>query len=179
MVYSRYVQIGRVVFLPDGDHAGKLAVIVEVIDANRALLDGPKSGVPRHACGFKHMQLTKFLLPLRHGARAKTVGKAWDTAKLSELWQNSLWAKKLNARELRANMTDFDRFKLMKAKQARNRIVHLEYTRLRKSGKKTATGGAPAAKKPAAPKATVKKEKGAAVPAAKKEKAPPKGKGQQ
>lgn len=68
-VYSQFVEIGRVVFVVKGKSAGKVAAIVDVVDGNRVLIDGPVSGVPRQAANFKQLQLTKFTLPaLRHGA---------------------------------------------------------------------------------------------------------------
>eukprot|EP00411_Alexandrium_monilatum_P120002 CAMPEP_0175682558 /NCGR_PEP_ID=MMETSP0097-20121207/25877_1 /TAXON_ID=311494 /ORGANISM="Alexandrium monilatum, Strain CCMP3105" /LENGTH=48 /DNA_ID= /DNA_START= /DNA_END= /DNA_ORIENTATION= len=38
-------------------------------------------------------------------------------------WAATSWAKKIKAREARSNMTDFERFKLAKAKQARTKLV--------------------------------------------------------
>jgi hypothetical protein len=53
-------------------------------------------------------------------------------------------------------MTDFDRFKLFKAKQARNRLITREMGILKSAGKKgDKKGGAPA--KPAAKAAAAKK----------------------
>uniref|UniRef100_A0A915HFP0 60S ribosomal protein L14 n=1 Tax=Romanomermis culicivorax TaxID=13658 RepID=A0A915HFP0_ROMCU len=37
----------------------------------------------------------------------------------------------------RAKLTDYDRFKLMKAKQMRNRLINVEYVKLRKAHNKT------------------------------------------
>ena len=35
MIYQKYVEIGRVVFIAKGKDQGKLAVIVNVIDGNK------------------------------------------------------------------------------------------------------------------------------------------------
>lgn len=35
MVYGKYVEIGRVVYINSGSLKGKLAVIVDVVDQNR------------------------------------------------------------------------------------------------------------------------------------------------
>uniref|UniRef100_A0A0N5A8A5 Large ribosomal subunit protein eL14 n=1 Tax=Syphacia muris TaxID=451379 RepID=A0A0N5A8A5_9BILA len=132
MVYKRMVEIGRIVFIGQGKDEGKLAVIVDVVDGNRALIDGPSSGVRRGVRNFKDLQLTKFKIPLRHGMRTRNVLKAYDEAKINEKFAESLWAKKLQRKALREKMTDFDRFKLMKAKQRRNRIIAIEFGKLRK-----------------------------------------------
>merc|ERR1719239_1830018 len=56
--------------------------------------------------------------------------KAWEAAEVDKKWSETTWAKKLASREKRAGLTDFDRFKLMKAKQARNRIINVEFGKL-------------------------------------------------
>ncbi|KAI3989105.1 hypothetical protein MKX01_033141 [Papaver californicum] len=39
MIFKRYVEIGRVALVNYGENYGKLVVIVDVIDQNRALVD--------------------------------------------------------------------------------------------------------------------------------------------
>merc|ERR1711993_56892 len=119
MVFERLVEIGRVAYIAHGDDKGKLAVIIDVIDQNRALIDGPCSGVSRKDINFKALHLTSFVVKIGHSARSGTVRKAWEKAEISKKWEATTWAKKIAARERRAELTDFERFKLMKAKQAR------------------------------------------------------------
>ena len=64
------------------------------------------------------MYLTKFLVKIPHSAREKTLKNAWTKAEIEKKWAESSWAKRLAAQSVRANLTDFDRFKLMRAKQA-------------------------------------------------------------
>ena len=47
MSFKRYVELGRVCLINYGEEAGKLATIVDVIDNNRVLVDGPETGVKR------------------------------------------------------------------------------------------------------------------------------------
>ncbi|XP_064611234.1 large ribosomal subunit protein eL14-like [Liolophura sinensis] len=138
MVLERLVEIGRVAFIAFGPDEGKLCVIVDVIDQNRALVDGPCSGVGRKSMNFKALNLTKFKIPILHSARTGTVKKAWEAKEITQKWEETTWAKKLAARERRTKLTDFDRFKLMKAKQARNRIINIEFGKLRKEARKKA-----------------------------------------
>uniref|UniRef100_A0A1I7U6B0 Large ribosomal subunit protein eL14 n=1 Tax=Caenorhabditis tropicalis TaxID=1561998 RepID=A0A1I7U6B0_9PELO len=135
MVFNRVVQIGRVVFIASGDDQGKLATIVNVIDGNRVQVDGPSSGVARTVRNLKDLHLTKFVLKVRVGQRSKGVQKAFDDAKVTENFQKTLWAKKIAQRAIRAKLTDFERYKLMKAKQMRNRIVRVELAKLKKAQK--------------------------------------------
>ncbi|MFH4974422.1 hypothetical protein AB6A40_001131 [Gnathostoma spinigerum] len=133
VIYKRVVELGRIVFITNGKNAGKLAVIVDILDGNRALIDGPSSGVPRGVVNFKDLQLTKFVIKIRHGMRTKLVREAYDEAKINEQWEKTPWAKSIARKALKAKMTDFDRFKLMKAKQTRNRIIRNELGRVRKA----------------------------------------------
>merc|ERR1712226_1159321 len=132
---TKYVEIGRIAYIAHGDDKGKLCTIVDVIDQNRALVDGPCSNVNRQQINFKALHLTSLKMQLAPSCRAKYIKKSADNAK-------------------RAALTDFDRFKLMKAKQARNKIINVEFGKLKKAMRKV-------------PKKVTKKRK-ARKPAAKK-----------
>lgn len=73
-------------------------------------MDGPCSGVSRQVMNFKALQLTKFLVNIGPGARTGTVTKAWKKADIDAQWKETGWAKRQASKEIRAAMTDFDRF---------------------------------------------------------------------
>ena len=58
---------------------------------------------------------------------------------VDEAWKSSNWAKRLELKAKREGLNDFDRFKLRKAKSARNKIVakalNSKKKQLRKAGK--------------------------------------------
>uniref|UniRef100_A0A8C6PGG2 Large ribosomal subunit protein eL14 n=1 Tax=Nothobranchius furzeri TaxID=105023 RepID=A0A8C6PGG2_NOTFU len=135
-VFNRFVEIGRVAYISFGPNAGKLVAIVDVIDQNRALVDGPCTGVKRQAMPFKCMQLTDYVIKVPHSARQKFVKRAWEKAQVNEKWSESSWAKKIEARQKRAKMSDFDRYKVMKAKRMRNKIIKHEVKKLQKEAAK-------------------------------------------
>ncbi|XP_022338046.2 large ribosomal subunit protein eL14-like [Crassostrea virginica] len=134
----RFVEVGRVAYISSGRDAGKLAVIVDVIDQNRALIDGPCSGVSRQQMNFKALQLTSIVMKISRGLRPGNLAKAWEKQEVQKKWDSTTWAKKIANKKKRAQLTDFDRFKLMKAKQARNRLINVEFGKLRKTTKKPA-----------------------------------------
>merc|ERR1712150_61662 len=136
MTYTRFVEVGRVAYVSYGPDAGKLVAIIDVISQQNVLVDGPCSGVGRKSMSLKQLHLTKFVLSFPHSARTGIVKKAWEKAEIEKQWAESTWAKKIAQRELRASISDFDRFKLMKAKQARNRLITIEFGKLRKALKK-------------------------------------------
>ncbi|XP_071449402.1 large ribosomal subunit protein eL14 isoform X2 [Hetaerina americana] len=132
MPFKKFVETGRVAYIAYGPLAGKLCAIVDVIDQTRALVDGPCTGVPRTSVRFNELHLTKFRINFPFSAATRNVRKAWTAAKIDEKWAESAWAKKIEARKKRLSMTDFDRFKLGKARQVRNRIRTNAYFTLKK-----------------------------------------------
>ncbi|KAI0211066.1 60S ribosomal protein L14, partial [Lamellibrachia satsuma] len=97
--FNRFVEIGRVAYVAFGPDEGKLVVIVDVIDQNRALVDGPRSGVGRKSMNFKQMHLTKFVVNIPPGARTGTLIKAWEKQEMTKKWEETTWAKKIAQRE--------------------------------------------------------------------------------
>ena len=70
MGFDKFVEIGRVAYVAFGPDQGKLIAIVDVIDQNRVLVDGPCSGVARKAMNLKMLHLTKFVISIAHSARS-------------------------------------------------------------------------------------------------------------
>merc|ERR1712183_959171 len=54
------MQVGRVVYVNYGPCQGRLAVVVDIVDENRILVDGPTTGVDRQVIPAKRIELTKF-----------------------------------------------------------------------------------------------------------------------
>jgi large subunit ribosomal protein L14e len=100
--FKRFVEVGRVVLVNDGPSAGKLAVIAEIIDHNRALIDGPTTSVPRQAFPYRHLILTPYTIAkLPRAAGTGAVKKAFEKSGVAEKWAASAWSKKLAARQVR------------------------------------------------------------------------------
>jgi len=121
MPYKRFVEIGRVCLVSFGPEKGKLCTIVDVIDENRVLVDGPVSvtGVHHQAMPIKRVMLTDFKVAVTRNARQTTLTRAWEEADVMAKWNASSWAKKLADKSKRANMSDFDRFEVMLARKQR------------------------------------------------------------
>ena len=135
MPFKKYVQVGRVALVNQGSDAGKLCVIVDVIDQNRVLIDGPTSitGVKRAAFQIKGLTLTQFVIDIKNGQRPGVVAKAFKEANILEAFSKTTLSKKMAARTARRNMTDFDRFKAMVSRQKRNAVVNAELSKLKKA----------------------------------------------
>merc|ERR1712088_664259 len=123
MVFESFVQIGGVVFVPA---LKKPMTIVNIIDLSRVLLDDGNC----HRCtvNIKGIKLTDLKVNITHGARPGTVRKAWAAAGINDAWAATPIASALAKR---ASLSDFDRFKLMRMKQERGRIVKRELGKLK------------------------------------------------
>ncbi|XP_024364757.1 large ribosomal subunit protein eL14z [Physcomitrium patens] len=131
MVFRRFVEIGRVALINYGPQHGKLVVIVDVIDQNRALIDSPD--MVRTQINFKRLSLTDITIPeLPRTPPKKVLKKAYEDAEVEQKWANSAWGKKLAVRTKRASLTDFDRFKVMVARVKKSSIVRRELGKLRR-----------------------------------------------
>ncbi|XP_068618396.1 large ribosomal subunit protein eL14 [Battus philenor] len=167
MPFARFVQPGRVALVAEGPLKGKLVSVVDVIDQTRALVDGPGSGVPRQQIRLNQLHLTKFRLKFPFTAPTRVVRKAWTDEKLNEKWAESQWAKKLENKEKRAQMTDYDRFKLSAARVKRNRARTPVFKSLKLKAARSGAFGKKKIPKAAVKKPRVKKESSGKKPAKK------------
>merc|ERR1711920_638343 len=124
-MYTRFVQPGRLALITYGPCAGKICTIIDIVDQKRVVVDGPESltGVRRHMMPIKRLSLTDLKSSIPRGAREKTLKKALEKDGALKKFGETAWGKKLAAKEARAQMTDFDRFKLMVAKKKRAQVV--------------------------------------------------------
>jgi ribosomal protein L14E/L6E/L27E len=84
------------------------------------LVDGPsKNGiVPRHSAPLKHVSLTPIVIPKL--ARAIGVGAlktAWEKNEVDSKFEQTTWAKKRAQFQKRRQLTDFERFKVLKLRK--------------------------------------------------------------
>uniref|UniRef100_A0A7S4VF99 Large ribosomal subunit protein eL14 domain-containing protein n=1 Tax=Alexandrium monilatum TaxID=311494 RepID=A0A7S4VF99_9DINO len=124
-MFKRFVEPGRLALITYGPCAGKMCTIIDIVDQQRVVVDGPASvtGVRRHMMPIKRLSLTDFKAGIGRGAREKALKKALADGEVMKKWEATSWAKKLKAREVRQNMTDFERFKLMVAKKNRSKAI--------------------------------------------------------
>lgn len=127
-------QVGRVCCINYGEDNGKICTIVDFVDATRALVDGPHThtGVQRQTIPFKRLSITPLKIKISRSIQSKKLGKAFVDQKIGEKWEKLPWAKKLKRKEIRDNLSDFDRFKVMLLKKRKARILKKEFTLLRR-----------------------------------------------
>ena len=120
-MFTRFVEIGRVCLVNYGPDEGKLATIIDVVDQNKCLIDG--DNIQRQIINFRRIALTDFKVKIARNARGKTLAAAWKKDDIASKWGATAWAKKLIAKKKRANLNDFERFQVMKAKQQKAAIL--------------------------------------------------------
>mmetsp|Transcript_80351 Transcript_80351/g.157650 ORF Transcript_80351/g.157650 Transcript_80351/m.157650 type:complete len:132 (+) Transcript_80351:103-498(+) len=124
-MFTRFVEPGRLALITYGPCAGKMCTVIDIVDQKRVVVDGPESltGVRRHMMPVKRLSLTDFKCGIFRGAREKQLKAALEKDEILKKWSETAWAKKLAAKKTRANMTDFERFKLMVARKNRAKEV--------------------------------------------------------
>ena len=125
MVFKRFVEVGRVIVVNYGPLTGKLAIIVDILTTTKVIIQGLKGGVRRQELSLRRVTLTDYKIDIKRGAKREEVFKAIEDYKLEEKFKKSNMAKKVALREKRANLTDFDRFKVMRLRQKRAVLRHM------------------------------------------------------
>eukprot|EP01092_Planopodium_desertum_P004022 TRINITY_DN17785_c0_g2_i1.p2 TRINITY_DN17785_c0_g2~~TRINITY_DN17785_c0_g2_i1.p2 ORF type:complete len:166 (+),score=54.11 TRINITY_DN17785_c0_g2_i1:35-499(+) len=151
-LFKNFVEVGRLCVVSYGELKGKAVFIVDILDANRVLIDGPTTGVTRQVINLKRLNLTEFKIAIPRATREKTIKKQIEKSGVMKKWEASHWATRLAIVAKRAQLTDFERFKIRIARRKRSDFVHKKLKELRKEAK-AAKPAAKQAAKPAAAKA--------------------------
>eukprot|EP01053_Blabericola_migrator_P001609 Blabericola_migrator_1__1608@NODE_1428_length_4562_cov_231_103003_g949_i0_p4_GENE_NODE_1428_length_4562_cov_231_103003_g949_i0NODE_1428_length_4562_cov_231_103003_g949_i0_p4_ORF_typecomplete_len129_score28_67Ribosomal_L14e/PF01929_17/5_2e16KOW/PF00467_29/0_038_NODE_1428_length_4562_cov_231_103003_g949_i029415 len=123
-VYKRFVQAGRGVVLRLGPDAGKAAVIVEIVDLKRVIIDGPTSGVPRQMITLNRLQLTDLVLEeCKRGCSSEKLVELLKENDIIAAYKQSSAAKSRAVRINLRRMNDFERFKVQRAQRHISRAL--------------------------------------------------------
>ena len=135
MVFTRFVEIGRVAQVSYGPDLGALVVIVNVVDQNRALVERISAGgegVARKVLQFARMRLTELKVEVKLNAAQKAVRAAAKAADVLAKFAATKEGIMLAKRSKRAAMTDFDRFKVAVARRVRSKAIRKKVASLKK-----------------------------------------------
>lgn len=135
MVFKRFIEVGRVIVINYGALKNKLAVVVDVLTTTKLLIDGPH--VRRQELSINRVTLTDLKIDIPRSAPHNAVIKAYNEKKVDEEFKKTSFAKTLERREKRHNLTDFDRFKVMRLRQKR-RVLKNKALPKKKAAKKEA-----------------------------------------
>eukprot|EP01023_Acetabularia_acetabulum_P062628 TRINITY_DN7739_c0_g1_i1.p2 TRINITY_DN7739_c0_g1~~TRINITY_DN7739_c0_g1_i1.p2 ORF type:complete len:133 (+),score=23.24 TRINITY_DN7739_c0_g1_i1:352-750(+) len=132
MPFKRYVEVGRVALINYGEEYGKLVVISDVVDQNRALVDHPDE--TRRPINFKRLALTDLKIDIPRLAKKKVLREAFESAEVDKKFNESAWGKKLIRQRNKRAMTDFDRYKAMVEKKEKAKLVRKAFEQLKAQG---------------------------------------------
>jgi large subunit ribosomal protein L14e len=112
VVIERFVEPGRLVKITYGSNKGKLATIVDIIDNNRVLIDGPRqiTGVKKQQIPVRWFEMTTLVteLPCR-GCKESELIKALEENDTLNKWRASPEGIQEAKAEATKNMNDFER----------------------------------------------------------------------
>ena len=123
MPYSQFVEAGRLALICFGPLADKLAVIVDILDDKRVIVDVVNSQEPRQMIPIKRLKLTDLVVKIDRNAPEADVQKAIESEGLIKKWEETKWAQNLKKGEARKAMNDFQRFKYAKLSAERDALV--------------------------------------------------------
>jgi large subunit ribosomal protein L14e len=145
MPYKQFVEVGRLALIAFGPLADRLAVVVDIVDATRVLVDVPGSPEPRQVIPVKRLKLTDIVVNFPRGSPPEAVAVALDDGDALGKWGATKWAKRLALAKARSDLTDFQRFKYGRLVEKRQALVKAALEKA--AGGKGSGGNAPARKK--------------------------------
>ena len=123
MPYTQFVEVGRAALVTFGPLADKLAVVVDIIDDKRVMIDLVNSTEPRQVIPTKRLRLTDFVVKIERGAAPEAVAQAVQADKLFDKWSETAWAKRIQASHAKLQLNDFQRFKYAKLHAQRAKLI--------------------------------------------------------
>jgi large subunit ribosomal protein L14e len=116
-----------------GPDYGKLAVIVEIVDHGRVLVEGAE--VKRQVLSFKRVSLTAIKINIPRAIGSVKLLAQVEKQDIKGQFAKTSWAKKIDVREKRQSLNDFDRFKVMLARKKTSTVVGKKFAKIRKAHK--------------------------------------------
>jgi large subunit ribosomal protein L14e len=122
MPYSQFVEIGRLALISFGPLADKIGVVVDIVHANRVVVDIPNSTEPRQVIPIKRLKLTNIVVKIERAAEPEAVALAVADGAL-DTWSKTKWAQRIALRQAKAALNDFQRFKYAKLVDKRSDVI--------------------------------------------------------
>ena len=123
MPYTQFVEFGRVALISYGPLADKLAVIVDIVDDKRVMIDVIGEESARQMIPVKRLKLKKFVVKIERAAKKEDVAAAVKEADIVAKFGETKWGKSIKKVQAKAQLNDFQRFKYAKLAAERSRKV--------------------------------------------------------
>ena len=126
MPFKQFVEIGRICVISYGPLADELAIIVDIIDDKRVLVDLLNKDGARQWIPVRRIRLTDLVVKIGRAATPDAVKKAVADDGAIGKFAETKWAKRLAAEKAKSQMNDFQRFKYAKLAAKRDELVKAE-----------------------------------------------------
>lgn len=127
------LRLGRVVYINYGALSGKIAIVVDIVNENKVVIDGPTLNVCRQVISTKRLTLTKFCLgEYKMSCTRGDLKKMIESFDLLKRFSSCGIGKRLAQQERRRNLTDFERFKVLVLRRKLSRAVRTNINKNRK-----------------------------------------------
>ena len=128
------LELGRVVYINYGPLAGKPAVVVDIVNGTKVVIDGPGLDIERQVISTRRLELTKFRLGnFSKNDKRSDLKKKIEEFDLLNRFNGSGVGKRIVKQQKRAALTDFDRFKVMVLKRRLSKAVRTYVNKNRKA----------------------------------------------
>ncbi|KAG5479143.1 hypothetical protein LSCM1_02996 [Leishmania martiniquensis] len=120
MVKSHYIRAGRLVRILRGPRQDRVGVIVDIVDANRVLVENPEDAkMWRHVQNLKNVEPLKYCVSVSRNCSTKALKDALGSSKALEKYAKTRTAVRVEAKKACAASTDFERYQLRVARRSR------------------------------------------------------------
>lgn len=128
------LELGRVVYINYGPLAGKPAVVVDIVNGSKVVIDGPGLDIERQVISVRRLELTRFKLGsfLKDEKRSELAKQIADFDLLKRFHSCGV-GKRIVKQERRAGLSDFDRFKVQVLKRKLSKAVRTHINKNRKA----------------------------------------------
>eukprot|EP00997_Jenningsia_sp_PLL12_P010007 NODE_7109_length_473_cov_7.188679_g6293_i0.p1 GENE.NODE_7109_length_473_cov_7.188679_g6293_i0~~NODE_7109_length_473_cov_7.188679_g6293_i0.p1 ORF type:complete len:154 (-),score=26.77 NODE_7109_length_473_cov_7.188679_g6293_i0:11-406(-) len=122
-VFRKFVEPGRVAYKNYARELHQLIVILEIVDHQRVLVQPLEGSDFRYIEFVKNFDLTEMVLKVNQNSTKDEVKEAVKEANVFEKFKETTVYKVEKQREMRRNLTDFERFKVRKFKKLRANLL--------------------------------------------------------
>ena len=119
------LMIGKIVSITYGSSAGKIGVIIDIIDEKKCLIDGPCG---RQIISMKRLEFTNHKINVKKKISSKKIHQKFLKNHILNTWYSSLKGKKVLKKNLKLKFSDFENFKFMVGKKYFSRLTNIKKT---------------------------------------------------
>lgn len=128
------LELGRVVYINYGPLAGNPAVVVDIVHGSKVVIDGPGLNIDRQVISTKRLELTKFRLSsFTKGDKREALRQKIEQFDLKKRFESCGVGKRIVKQKKRAELGDFDRFRVMVLRRRLAKAVRTHVNKNRKA----------------------------------------------